>query len=528
MTSPKTLLLILLAAVFLLPFFSAQNFSPASDETTHIPSGYTYIKTGELKLNPQHPPLVKILAALPLTLLDLKFDPLDPAFSSPLFDEWQFGKRFLASNDIGKILIFSRFAIQALSVLLAFYLFKWASELFSPKAGILALFIYALMPNIIAHAQFVTMDIAVSAFGFIAIYYLWKFFKTNRNRDLIFSGIFLGLGLSSKFSAVVFVPVIAVFLLIHVWRMNLVADLKIRKSIIYAALVFLSSFLIVYALYFFPKDLGFYIRGMRLIYADWSGGLNFYLNGNFSATGWWYYFIFVFLIKTPIPFLFTLSIAVVMMIRRKYILSNWDKAFLLIPPIFFFIVTTLKAGDIGARYLLPIYSFLIIFVSGWLSEVIENCKLKIINCSTKIKIRSILIFVLLGWYAGSPVWIYPDYLAYFNEFVGGSARGYKYLDDSNIEWGQDLKRLKAYQDKYPETKVIISWKHADLDYYGIKNKLGATRESLTNPSGRIAVNVHLLIHLIQKSQEYKDPALDWLNLYKPVDKIGQSFFIYQF
>lgn len=517
----KIIVFVLLTLVFLLPFFSAQNFSPASDETTHIPSGYTYIKTGELKLNPQHPPLVKILAALPLTLTKINFDLSDPFFDSPLFNEWQFGKRFLASNDINKILILSRLVIQALSVLLAFYLYKWASKLFNLRAGILALFIYAFMPNIIAHAQFVTMDIAVSAFGFIAIYYLWEFFKTNRNRDLILSGIFLGLGLSSKFSAVVFVPVIAVFLLVYVWRLNLISDLKIRRYIIYAALVFLSSFLVVYALYFFPKDLGFYIRSMRLIYADWSGNLSFYLNGHFSSMGWWYYFIFAFLIKTPIPFLFALLAAVIMMVRRKYILSNRDKVFLLIPPIFFFVVTSLRAGNIGVRYILPVYPFLILYVSGLANLDFE----KILNLSKKI---TFIILTILGvWYAFSAL-AYPDYLAYFNEFIGGSARGYKYLDDSNIEWGQDLKRLKSYQDKYPETKIIISWKNADPDYYGIKNRIEASKESLVNSSGRIAVNVQLLIHLIQKSQEYKDPALDWLNLYKPIDKIGQSFFIYNF
>ncbi len=518
----KSTLVILFVAVFLLPFFSAQNFSPTSDETTHIPSGYTYIKTGELKLNPQHPPLVKILAALPLMLLHINFDSSDPAFSSPLFDEWQFGKRFLVSNDVGKVLVFSRIAIQLLSVLMALYLYKWASELFNPKVGILALFIYTFMPNIIAHAQFVTMDIAVTSFTFVAMYYLWKFFRNNQNRDLIFSGIFLGLGLASKFSAVVFIPIVVGFLLIHVWRTSLIIDLKIRKYIIYSLLIFVSSFLVVYASYLFPKDLGFYIRGMRLIYADWSGAHSFYLNGNFSSSGWWYYFILTFLINTPIPFLITLFLAIILMVLKKLPIKVWDSLYLLIPVIFFGVVTSIKAGDIGVRYILPVYPFLILFASGIAEVDFRN----LFGFSNKTILATAIVIIV--WYAGSSIWIYPDYLAYFNEFVGGSSQGYKYLDDSNIEWGQDLKRLKSYQDEYPETKVIISWKHADPSYYGIKNHIEANKESLSNPSGRVAVNVNLLIHLIQKSQEYKDPTLDWLRLYKPIDKIGQSFFVYQF
>lgn len=535
-----------MAVTFLLPFLSAQNFSPASDETTHIPSGYTYIKTGDLKLNPQHPPLVKILSALPLTLFNINFDSQNPYFSSPLFNEWQFGKKFLASNDIDKILIFSRFSIQLLSVLCAFYLFLWASEMFGKRAGILAVFVYAFMPNIIAHSQFVTMDIAVSTFLFIAMYYLWKFFsaedampagrqgsasggKIKSKCYLICSGVFLGLGLASKFSAVVFLPVFAGFLLIYVWRKGGDIDKKIRSCVIYGSTLIAVSFFVVYAFYFFPKDPGFYIRGMKSIYADWSGDHYFYLNSSFSTTGWWYYFVFVFLIKTPIPFLVSLFGALIFMFLKEYKLNNRDKAFLLVSPIFFFIITTLKAGDIGVRYILPIYPFLILFVSGWIDQLVKSSKLKFKNnFIQKFYTFNFIFLILAVWYVGSSVWIYPDYLAYFNEFVGGSSRGYRHLDDSNIEWGQDIKRLKAYQDKYPETKVIISWKYADLDYYGIKNKLEATKDSLSNPSGRIAVNVNLLIHLIQKSQEHKDPTLNWLSLYRPIDKIGQSFFIYQF
>ena len=513
----------LLMVVFLLPYLSAQNFSPASDETTHIPSGYSYIKTGDLKLNPQHPPLVKILAALPLTLLNINFDATDPTFSSPLFDEWQFGRKFFGSNNIDQVLLYSRFSIQLISVLLAFYIYLWASEMFSKKAGILGLFIYAFMPNIIAHSQFVTMDIAVTAFPFIAMYYLWKFFKTNSHKHLIFSAVSMGLGLSSKFSAVVFLPIIAIFLLVYIWHKNYDSDLKIRNFLKYSIFFALSSFAVVYLLYFLPKDLGFYIRGMRLIYADWSSSHYFFLNGQFSTTGWWYYFIYAFLVKTPIPFLLALFSAVVLLVLKKSDINLKDKSFLLIPPVFFFIVTTFRAGDIGVRYILPIYPFLILFTSV----------LATIDWSKLLGWKNIyILYVIIGllgfWYIFSAAVTYPDYLAYFNEFIGGTDNGYKHLDDSNIEWGQDLKRLKVYQDEHPDLKVMVSWAYADLSSYGIKNKIDITKDALDHPKGLYAVNVHFLIHSSQKSKEYNDPLLDWLNLYKPAARIGQSFFIYDF
>ena len=88
--------------------------------------------------------------------------------------------------------------------------------------------------------------------------------------------------------------------------------------------------------------------------------------------------------------------------------------------------------------------------------------------------RTLLLFCLCaaaGWYVFSAVRIYPDYLAYFNELAGGPQNGYKYLDDSNLEWGQDLKRLAAYQKQYPEMKVLYSWDYSNPSYYGVQNVL---------------------------------------------------------
>ncbi len=149
----KIVILVLLATTFLLPFFSAQNFSPASDEITHLPSGYSYWKTGFIELNPQHPPFVKLIASFPLLFMDIKFNAKDPNLVGPFKDEWKFGTKFLFSNDVDILFFWGRIPIMLLSLLLGFYIFKWASEMFSSKAGLLALFIYAFMPNIIANSN---------------------------------------------------------------------------------------------------------------------------------------------------------------------------------------------------------------------------------------------------------------------------------------------------------------------------------------------------------------------------------------
>ena len=535
----RLLVWFLLCLVFTIPFFSAQNFSPATDEITHLPSGYSYWKTGQITLNPQRPPLVKLAPSFPLLFRDLNFDANDPNLTGPTQNEWKFGSNFLSANDIDKLLLYGRFSVMLISVLLGFYIYKWGSELFGIKAGILSLLLYVFMPNIIAHAQFVTTDIAVTAFSFIAFYYFWRLVKTGRKKELFLSGVFWGLALGSKFSAVVFLPLIAVFIFVYAWYSGKNGlNFKIRNSVKLPIIIAAPVFVILYLAYFLPTDFGFYIKGLQTIYTDWRPDYLFYLNGVFSQNGWWYYFLEAFVIKTPIPALIAFAAAI--LFYKKIKTDNWSRAIIFLPMIFFAIVTSVKAHDVSVRYIIPAYPFLILWAGG-LVELVQNAKIKNQNDSVKIKNLSadwriskfyILLFTFLTlsiWYIFGTIKIYPDYLAYFNELVGGPKNGYKYLDDSNIEWGQDLKRLAKYQKSNPETKIIYSWRNQDLNYFGLKNFLIADSSGWwREPKGWYAINTFLLIRMQLLSQQMNDPSLNWLDLYKPVDRIGYSFFIYEF
>jgi len=518
----KITVLVLLAVTFLLPFLSAQNFSPASDEITHLPSGYSYWKTGQITFNLQHPPFVKLISSFPLLFMDLKFDSEDPDLSGSFKNEWIFGKKFLTSNDTDRLLFWGRLPVMLWSVLLGFYIFRWASEMFSPKAGLLSLFLYAFMPNIIAHAQFVTTDLALASFSFAAFYYLWKFFKTGFNKQLICSGLFLGLALSSKFSAVLFLPVVLFLVFIYTKSGQKDFNLVISRFVKITAIMFIPAFLVVYFSYFFPTDSRFYLKGLNTVYADSNIYYNYYLNGQFSKDGWWYYFLEAFLIKTPIPALTAFVTALVFF--GKFNISNRDKLFIFTPMIFFSAVTSLKAHNLSVRYLLPSFPFLILYAGG-LAQMV-----KIKWGKLKSAVTSSVVIILGLWYIFSAVTIYPDFLAYFNELVGGPANGYKYLDDSNLEWKHDLKRLAEYQKKHPDVKVVNSDFNIYFDprYYGISNIIPSTEKSVSNPSGKYAVNIHFLVRMKELSRKLKDKNLDWLSSYQPIDKIGYSFLIYEF
>ena len=507
-------LILLLMAVFIQPFLSSRHFSPAFDELTHLPSGYVYLKTGDFSLNPQHPPLVKLLAALPLLFVDVKF----PVHFLEM-GEWKFGSKFIFENDADKILLLGRLAPILISTLLAVFVYKWARELFGKVGGLTALFFYAFMPNILAHSQFVATDMGVTSFGFISCYWLWKHYQSNKFKHLVFSGLFLGLALGSKFSALLLVPILAVLIVLKEFfgaGLSLVGCKNFAKKFFIIGAV---SSLVVWAIYFFPSDPLFYLKGYKTVYADKNPNFQFYLNGNYSTQVWWYYFLFAFLVKTPI--VFTLSVIAVFVFWKKLGLKMVDAVFLIIPIFLFFTVTSLKAYNISVRYILPVYPFLVMCVAG-LPNVIKNIKLNRTLAGTTL-------FVVFGWQLISTVKVYPHYLSYFNEFSGGPENGFRRLDDSNLDWGQSLKMLADYQKKDPELKVVYHWSNMDTGYYGINNDLISLRKSWwSNPVGRYAVDINFLIRLRILSRLRNDPKLDWLTLYKPIDRIGYSYLVYEF
>ena len=106
------------------------------------------------------------------------------------------------------------------------------------------------MPNIIAYAQLVTTDLPLASFLFVTFYYLWKFFKTGFNKQLIYSGLFLYFVLSSKFSAVLFLPVVLFLIFVYVKSRQSDPNLIINRFAKISAVMAVLVFLVVY--FFLP------------------------------------------------------------------------------------------------------------------------------------------------------------------------------------------------------------------------------------------------------------------------------------
>ena len=416
---------VLLAALFLQEVLSMRLLTASSDEAEHLSAGYSYLETGDFRLNPQHPPLIKTLAAVPLLFLDTRFNLDDPNWKSDPPRAVPFGVNFLYTNDADRLLFWGRLPIVFLSLLLGVYVYKWARELFGTPAGLMALFLYSFCPNIIAHSRVVTMDVGLSCFFLISLYYLWRFVREGGNGNRLAAGAALGLALASKFSAVILLPTFALILAAAVFwpsdvqlflqrqqtargakrkaRQHIVfAPIDLRSRVTSAAYVYLLILfvagLVVYAAYFFPSDPLFYWKGASLVNKDHNPEYQYYLLGHFKQGRWWYYFLLAFLIKTPVPTLILLALSLAL--YKSYHRESWlDEAFLILPTLIFVALTSALADDIGLRYLLPIYPLIFIFVSRLASFFFRN------------RLQAVLAVSIGAWYLFAGLHMYPDYLA---------------------------------------------------------------------------------------------------------------------
>jgi len=531
---------VLLLALALQAGLGMRLLNAAYDETVHLAAGYTYLKTGQLRLNPEHPPLIKQLCALPLLALEPVMYLGDPAWASEPPQQFGFGYRFLYANDADQLLFWGRLPVVVLSLVLGVYVFVWARALFGLAAGTMALFLYALCPNVVAHSRVVTMDIGLACFFVMTLYHEWRFVRGGGFAHLLGTGAGLGLALAAKFSAVLLVPAVVILLVVAAsgpscgrppaagsgetarsrlfdpWPLPGGAGIRLASLALAASVVLGTATVLVWVVYYLPSDPLFYWKGLRTVNQNHDPLFREYLMGEFRAGGWWYYFLAAFLFKTPVPTLIALVASVALLRRRRA--GRWlDEAFLVVPGAIFFGATSALASDIGLRYVLPVYPLVFIFVSR-LARMLRDHRA-----------ARVLALALGAWYVIGAVRIHPDNLAYFNELVGGPENGHKYLDDSNIDWGQDLKRLKGWMDGHRVEQIKLLYSGAGPPgYYGIRAEPVTAREWEVHPDpGWYAMSTQMLIRGELIARERRKQT-NWLSRYRPVDRIGYSLYIFKF
>ena len=526
-----TLVFSLIAIHFGLGASSAIQKSPTADEYTYISTGYLYTSTWDFRLDRTHPPLIRLLIGIPLHGWDIQMPPLHTNdWKTPMSYElgYRIGWEMLlgGENDWKTILFLSRLPILLLSTGLAFLIYRWARELYGEAGGFASLFLYCFSPNILAHARLATLDLGISFFFIATLYAFYRYSKNRKISNLAITGIVLGLALTAKVTAILLLPVLAIALFVTAIpqgeTFRKIDFITCSTNFIILTVCALGILLLIYG---FPFKPCYYFDTLSNVFQkslpDGKGGeavagmphrnTAFYLLGNYSTSGWPYYYLVATVVKTPLALFAALCLYFIAGTKRRFDLSS---GLILGTIAILHIAATFNRVNIGLRHILPFYPLLFLYAGR-------------VVLLKKSRIYSALLILLAGWYLASSCFIYPDYLAYFNELAGGADRGHTILDDSNIDWGQDLGRLGKIQHEYPNEPIYIATNWiVNPAAFQIEAQLLHDNQIASPPKGIIAIGKHWAVrHRIHP----RSPAyFDWFEKYEPIGHIGHSILLYRF
>ncbi len=606
---------------FALSLLVSSQESMIFDEKAHIPAGYSYVRYGDMRLNPEHPPLLKDLAGLMLLPLGLQFPLASAEWQTGINEQWVVGDMFVncsrpeaACNDTATVLFFSRIPIIIIAVLLGIAIFVWTKELGGTLAGVFAVALYAFDPNIIAHNHYVTTDIGIAAFIFFAFYFFIRFLKHPNGRNIFLSGLFLGLAELAKFSAVLLFPVFGLFVILYaLTREQNPADtrsralfktrllfqylLKFAASVVVCFMVIwivyaintinmpgekiailadhllaqknqfahLAHAIVVYSSeHALLKPLSEYFLGFFMVFSRVVGGNTHYFLGQVTEAASLWYFPVVFVLKETLPFLFLLLFTSCYGLYRigKSLIEEKAKhglvktlchsfqhrvaQYLAMFFILFYGYISITGNlNIGLRHLFPIMPFFYMLVAKALFDFYKRAQ---DEPGTK-KILTILFCLLTFIIVAIPIWSYPSYLSYFNAITGGHLNGYKYVTDSNYDWGQDLIHLKNFVAKHNDCvagksflpgcdTALLSYPPIDkirVDYFGggnpsyyLEGKYIPWYASRDPEPGWYAITTFFYQENLYKKKLPGEKDYSWLKDKTPIARAGDNFFIYYF
>ena len=566
-------------AVFLLWLLFTQTALAAArtsltvDEGLHITSGYSIWRTGDYRLIEEHPPLIKLLASLPLLLVPDLPDPKTLPDWEPqpgVSDTVQLVrvmKHWLQPyRPFDRVVFAARVPIMLLSLLLGAVVFRWASDLAGPWAGLMALGLYTFDPNIVAHSSVAAIDLGAAALITFASYTFWRALRRPTRLNVILAGFVLGLAQVTKVSALMLLPLFVVLAGVRAlilkdpaWRSHLktrgLTPARIGALLI---VMFVLAGVIVWAVYGFevrtppgwsvPVPAASYLISLERVRADLSAGRTTFLMGQYSERGWWYYFPVAFALKTPLPTLILLFAAILIFARRlartpggprvrasqPKQLAACDTLAVVAFPLLYFASALVQPFNIGYRHLLPILPFLFVFIGVQVTgRKVQGAERTPVALSPwhRLNLRFGVTLSLVIWCGIEAAMIWPNNLAYFNELAGGPDGGYRYLVDSNLDWGQAWKELKAYMDAHGIARIkLAQFSSNDPATYGIDHEpiapmAGAppVLPSRFNPAPGVYV---LSASSLQGVPLADVNTYDYFRHQTPTARIGHAMFVY--
>jgi hypothetical protein len=521
--------------VGLLLYSLRHNFATV-DEVGHLPAGVAHWETGDFSPYRVNPPLVRMLATLPVMAAKPATDYIHPRDIPGQRSEWPLGTEFIRANAerYFDLLCLARVAGVVWSMLGGLLIFCWARELYGTGGGFLALSLWCFSPTVLAFAQLVVPDVPASVAGLAATYAFWRYLRGPSGERALLAGFQLGIAQLTKFTLLVLYGVWPLLGLLWLVGPEGAALRRAgwRKLAGHGLIVVLASLYVINGGYSFKgsfKQLGDYpfvsrlfggappdgqpryigglygnrfrdtwldhmivplpadfVRGIDVQRVDFEKGFNSYLAGEWRREGeggWWYYYLYALAAKVPLGTWGLVLANIVLTIGCTRCRAPWcDEVVLALPAVAILALVSSQTGfNHHMRYVLPLFPFVMVSTGKLAYFVRASCWP-----------AALMILTLLGWAAGSCLSVYPHTLSYFNELAGGPENGHAHLLDSNIDWGQDLLALKDWLDQHPECRPL------HLAYFGLVDPRilgidftlpppGPTATQATNNSARAQV-----------------------------------------
>ncbi len=473
--------------------------SPTFDEPIHLFAGHEYAAEGTYWLNPEHPPLLKLLAGASLGSAGIRAPSqgapgpiaLERHFTS-CFTTWLYGNRVPA--DV--LLDLGRRPFPWLLALLAVCVWASARALHGPGPALLAAGLVALEPTFVAHAGVIHTDVgAALTMTAAALLALLAVEKAHVGWWAV-AGCALGVALASKFTAVVLIPLFPLLPLLQaaLGRPRPEAR-RVVRGLLGSLLALATAFAVLWGAYALclrrmpaaeaeeavrlflsgrqaPRGeleriaalshvsppLGHFVAGLagvRLLSGE-GRGTNFF-HGEASENAFPLYFPAAFLLKTTPSFLLLTAAALLLGGRE---LLRFRSVALLLPAAAVLAAAIGSRFNIGVRHILPVYPLLAIAGAAIVAERAG-------------RLFPVAAAALLLGSAVSLRLAHPEEMSYFNVLAGGTEGGRRWLTDSNVDWGQDLKRLGALlrEKGWEETTTIVAYSGLAMNYYSPRAKV---------------------------------------------------------
>mgnify|MGYP001567629925 FL=1 len=571
-----------------LAFTSTLSDAPIVDEVPHIGAGYSYIARGDMRLNPEHPPLIKDLAGIALAIINPQTSVFSTSsWTTDVNGQWQFGRDLIFESDRSPdtIKVVARLPMLMVFAFACWLVWKWARERYGDVAAIMSLTLLAFSPTILAHGRLVTTDMGAATGILAATYCFIKFLRKQNTHTFWWAVLSLGLALLAKFNTVLLGPYFVIAALIYGFQFkfrSLTAWKAGARLVALTVLLGATSFVaVVWPIYIahtwnYPAErqrsdtasiLGGYpdsllkttllwasdkpiIRGaaqwglgLAMVQQRSAGGNTIYWMGRVVRQGGPGYFPTVYFIKEPLAWWILVSVALTALIfhrrrqpdqpkRSNFYRDNLEEWMWLLWLAIYWIISIRSTLNIGVRHLLPVYPFTILLVTGRISILYEWLRH---NDKQRHRIVAVVLAILLGWYAFESARIWPNYITYFNQVVGGSSGGYRFVADSNLDWGQDIKRLGVWMESNNIEKMSLDYfGWSDPSYYLGTRYLYTTGRywkdakdfiARNQSGGWIAISATFFLEATNKTEPGAS-TYRWLMDYEPTAVIGNSIFVW--